>query len=112
MIPTFHAGIHERQFAIICDIHIAMNFALPRLTSLTLLIVVVVKTAAQEPANYVTAEQLQRDVTLLLLEKNIDHVTKQLDSETPSIASLLRRLVIYGRAGQTSRVRSNLRQLS
>jgi len=76
------------------------------LTSLT----VVVNTAGQEQREYVHAEQLQRDVTLLLLDKNIDDVANRVESESPSTASLLRRLVIYGRAGQTSRVRATLQQ--
>ena len=67
--------------------------------------------AFQGTPNYQSAEELQREVTLLLLDKNIDEITKQLDSETPStVASLFRRLAIYGRAGQTSRVRKTLEQ--
>src|SRR5688572_5415505 len=77
------------------------------LTSLS----VVLNAAGQERADYVTAEQVQRDVTFLLLDKNIDDVMKQLETESVSTASLLRRLVIYGRSGQASRVRSTLRQL-
>ena len=73
---------------------------------------VVVNTAGQEKAIY-SAEELQHEVTLLLLEKDINDVTRQLDSEKPAtVASLLRRLVIYNRAGQTSRVRKTLKQLS
>lgn len=61
--------------------------------------------------NYPSAEQLQREVTFLLLDKNINELTRQLDNETPSTAaSLFRRLMIYGRAGQTSRVRQTLEQ--
>ena len=61
---------------------------------------------------YNSAEELQRDVTFLLLSKNINDVTRQLDQETPStVASLLRRLLIYSRAGQSSRVRATLEQL-
>ena len=74
-------------------------------------LLVVLNAAGQERADYVTAEQVQRDVTFLLLDKNIDDVTKQLETESVSTASLLRRLVIYLRAGQASRVRSTLRQL-
>ena len=73
------------------------------LSCLTCLILAL-SAAGQERATYIYAEQLQRDVTLLLLDKNIDDVTKQLETETPSTASLLRRLVIYGRAGQTALV--------
>ena len=76
------------------------------LTSLT----VVVNTAGQEQREYVHAEQLQRDVTLLLHDKNIHDVANRVESESASTASLLRRLVIYGRAGQTSRVRATLQQ--
>ena len=76
-------------------------------------LIAVAKTAAQEPANYQSAEELQRAVTLLLGDKNINDVTTSLDGERPSsVSSLLRRLVIYGRAGQTSRVRATLKQLS
>jgi len=73
---------------------------------------VVVNTAGQESANY-SAEKLQREVTFLLLDKEINDITRQLDSESPStINSLLRRLVIYSRAGQTANVRKTLEQLS
>ena len=59
------------------------------------------------------AEEIQREVTFLLLNKNINDVTKKLDSESStSVDSLLRRLVIYSRAGQISRVRKTLEQLS
>lgn len=69
--------------------------------------------SAQQAANYNPAEAIQRDLTFLLLEKNIDEVTKQLDSETsPTVASLMRRLVIYSRAGHASRVRATLEQLA
>ncbi len=67
---------------------------------------------AGQDANYRSAEQLQREVTLLLLDKKINDVANRLDAESISSASLLRRLVIYGRAGQMSRVRSTLRQLA
>jgi len=68
--------------------------------------------AGQENANYKSADELQREVTFLLLDKNINDVTRQLDSEDAStVTSLLRRLVIYDRAGQTSRVRKTLEQL-
>jgi len=71
-----------------------------------------VSVAAQEKANY-SADELQREVTLLLLEKDINDVTRQLESETPAtVSSLLRRLVIYSRAGQTFSVRKTLEQLS
>lgn len=57
----------------------------------------------QQEAN--SANEIQRDLTLLLLEKPIHDVTSELDSESspPTVASLLRRLVIYSRAGQPSR---------
>ncbi len=68
--------------------------------------------AAQEGQNYQSADDLQRRVTFLLLNKNINEVTRQLDQENPStVNSLLFRLVIYSRAGQTSRVRKTLEQL-
>jgi hypothetical protein len=72
----------------------------------------VLNARAQDKADSISADELQREVTLLLLAKNINEVTKQLDSETPStVASLLRRLVIYSRAGQPARVRATLEQL-
>jgi hypothetical protein len=83
----------------------------------TLLICVVCLTlvsdaAGQERLTYTSAEDLQRDVTFLLLGKNINDVTRELAAESPATAdSLLRRLVIYSRAGQLSRVRETLRQL-
>ena len=41
---------------------------------------------------YHTADELQREVTLLLLEKNINEVTKQLENEPAlTVPSLLRR---------------------
>jgi hypothetical protein len=68
--------------------------------------------AGQEKPTYTSADELQRDVTFLLLGKNINDVTRQLDRESPSTAdSLLRRLVIYSRAGQLSPVRKTLEQL-
>jgi len=73
----------------------------------------VVNTSAQQAANSNSAEEINHDLTLLLLEKNINDVTKQLDRETsPTVASLFRRLVIYGRAGHASRVRETLEQLA
>ena len=73
---------------------------------------VVLNTAGQEGAYY-SPDELQREVTFLLLEKDINDVTRQLDSESPStINSLLRRLVIYSRAGQTANVRKTMEQLS
>jgi hypothetical protein len=71
----------------------------------------VVNTAGQE-ATY-SADELQREVTLVLLDKNINDVTRQFDSESPStVHSMLSRLVIYSRAGQTANVRKTLEQLS
>lgn len=81
------------------------KFLLICLASMTL----VVNAAGQD---YQSADDLQREVSLLLLDKNINDITRQLDSESPTtVASLLRRLVIYSRAGQTSRVRKTLQQL-
>lgn len=72
----------------------------------------VVDSTAQETTDYPSLNQLQRDVTFLLLTRNINDVTKELDSEgSTTLASMLRRLVIYGRAGQTSRVRKTLEHL-
>jgi hypothetical protein len=68
--------------------------------------------AGQEKTHYQSADGLQREITFLLLDKNINDVTRQLDSEeASSVTSLLRRLVIYARAGQTSRVIRSLEQL-
>ena len=73
----------------------------------------VLNAAGQEKTRYHFADQLQREITFLLLDKNINDVTRQLDSEDAStVASLLRRLVIYDRAGQTSRVSKTLEQLA
>ncbi len=56
---------------------------------------------------------LQRQVTLPLLDKNINDVTKHLDGESEAtVSSLFFRLVVYSRAGQTSRVRKTLEQLA
>ncbi len=66
----------------------------------------------QDRNDYQTADQLQRQVTLLLLDKPINEVTRQFDSESPStVASLFLRLMVYGRAGQSARVRKTLEQL-
>jgi tetratricopeptide (TPR) repeat protein len=71
----------------------------------------VVNTAGQG-AIY-SADELQREVTLVLLDKNINDVTRQFDSESPStVNSLLSRFVIYSRAGRTANVRKTLEQLS
>ena len=68
--------------------------------------------AGQEKTHYQSADGLQREITFLLLDKNINDVTRQLDSEeASSVTSLVRRLVIYARAGQTSRVIRSLEQL-
>jgi hypothetical protein len=75
-------------------------------------LIVVVNTAGQEQTSYRSAEALQREVTFLLLDQNINEVTNRLESESASTASLIRRLVIYQRAGQTSRISSTIRQLS
>ncbi|HEY0725861.1 MAG TPA: hypothetical protein VGD41_18075, partial [Pyrinomonadaceae bacterium] len=73
----------------------------------------VLNAAAQEKTQYYFADGLQREVTLLLLDKDINDVTRQLESEdASSVNSLLRRLVIYERAGQTSRVNKTLEQLA
>ena len=72
----------------------------------------VVNAAGQQRDGYQSADEIQRDVTRLLLDKNINDVIKQLDKEEAStVDSLLRRLVIYSRAGQTSRIRKTLEQL-
>src|SRR5688572_29492120 len=79
------------------------------LASLTLL----VNAAGQQRDGYQSAEEIQREVTLLLLDTNINDVIKQLVKEdSSSVDSLLHRLVIYSRAGQTSRVRKTLEQLA
>ena len=89
------------------------NFTMYRILPICLLsLIVVLNVAAQEQADYVSAEQLQREVTLLLIDKNINDVADRLETEGASSASLLRRVVIYGRAGQTARVRSTLKQLA
>ncbi len=73
----------------------------------------VVNAAGQQQANYTSADEIQRDLTFLLLEKNINEVTRQLESEDSStVSALLRRLVIYTRAGQPSQVRRTLEQLA
>jgi hypothetical protein len=85
------------------------------LISLTCLasLMVVANASAQQAANYNSAEEINHDLTLLLLDKNINDVTKQLDNETsPTVASLFRRLVIYSRAGHASQVRTTLEQLA
>ena len=75
-------------------------------------LVSIISAAGQETAKYESAEALQREVTFLLLGKNINEVINDLESEPPtSVASLLRRLVIYGRAGRASRIRATLEQL-
>jgi hypothetical protein len=67
----------------------------------------------QDRAGYLSAGELQRDVTFLLLDKNINDITRQLDAEVASsVPALLRRLIIYSRAGQQSRVKTTLEQLS
>ena len=73
----------------------------------------VVNAAGQQQANYTSADEIQRDLTFLLLEKNVNEVTRQLESEGSStVTGMLRRLVIYTRAGQPSQVRRTLEQLA
>lgn len=76
-------------------------------------VILVQNVAGQEKAQYQSADELQREVTFLLLDKTINDVTKQRDiANSSTVASLLRGLVIYSRAGQTSRVRKTLEQLA
>jgi hypothetical protein len=78
------------------------------ITFLTLALTV----SGQETLRYKSADELQRDVTFLLLDKNINEVIRQLDTVKPSTAdALLQRLIIYSRAGQLSQVRKTLEQL-
>src|ERR1700752_3398454 len=85
------------------------KFLLICLACLTL----VLNAAGQEKTGYQSADQLQREITFLLLDKNISDVTRQLDSEdAATVTSLLRRLVIYVRSGQTARVSKTLEQLA
>jgi len=78
-----------------------------------LCLALVVDAAGQQRADYTSADEIQRDLTFLLLEKDINDVTRQLESEGSStVTSLLRRLVIYSRAGQPSQVRRTLEQLA
>jgi hypothetical protein len=67
----------------------------------------------QQNSNQSSADDIQRDLTLLLLKDNINDVVRQLESEgSASVPALLRRLVLYSRAGQPSRVRTTLEQLA
>lgn len=70
--------------------------------------------AAGQPApNDTSADEIQRDVIFLLLKEDINDVTRQLENDRSStVTSLLRRLVIYNRAGQPSQVRRTLEQLA
>src|SRR6185503_4667139 len=69
--------------------------------------------AGAQTKTYRTADDLQRDITFLLLEKNIDEVANQLARERPTTsAALIYRLAIYSRAGQDMRVAQTLKELS
>ncbi|HKP38338.1 MAG TPA: hypothetical protein VJT71_15875 [Pyrinomonadaceae bacterium] len=69
--------------------------------------------AGSQTKTYRTAEDLQRDITFLLLEKNIDEVTSQLArTKATSSDALLYRLAIYSRAGQELRVGQTLEALA
>ena len=71
-----------------------------------------VLTSSAQERDSISADALQRDVTRLLLNKNINDVTRQLDiAVAASVPSLLRRLVIYSRAGQLTQVSKTLQQL-
>jgi hypothetical protein len=74
-------------------------------------LVLVVDASGQQKAFYTSADDIQRNLTFLLLEKNINDVAKQRESLS-SITSVLRRLLIYSRAGQQSQVRGMLEQLA
>jgi hypothetical protein len=53
-------------------------------------LVFVLKAVAQQAATYESADELQREITSLLLERDINEVIKQLESENPStVAPLL-----------------------
>ena len=73
----------------------------------------VVNALGQQNANHSSADDIQRELTFLLLKNNINDVAKQLESESSAtLPTLLRRLVVYSRAGQPSRVRTTLEQLA
>ena len=44
----------------------------------------VANAAGQQQTNYTSADEIQRDLTFLLLDKNINEVTRQLESEGSS----------------------------
>jgi hypothetical protein len=76
-------------------------------------LVFVLNASGQLEATPQSADEIEKEITSLLLNKDINDVIKQLESEKPStVAPLLRRLVIYSRAGHTSRVRNTLKQLA
>ena len=76
-------------------------------------LVFVLNASGQQEASNQSADEIEKEITSLLLNKDISEVIKQLENEKPStVAPLLRRLIIYSRAGHTSRVRDTLKQLA
>src|SRR6185436_4558575 len=68
---------------------------------------------AQETKPYPTIADMQRDITRVLLDKNLTNLTNELARErTASTAPLLWRLAVFARAGQRTRVRQTLAQLA
>ena len=68
---------------------------------------------AQDAKPYPSIAEMERDGSLLLLEKNLTHVTNELARvRVAATAPLLWRLSVYARAGQKARVRSTLEQLA
>ena len=68
---------------------------------------------AQETKPYRTIADMQRDITRVLLDKNLTNLTNELARErTASTAPLLWRLAVFARAGQRTRVRQTLAQLA
>jgi hypothetical protein len=68
---------------------------------------------AQETKSYPTIADMQRDITQVLLDRNLTTLTNELAREqTVSTAPLLWRLAVFARAGQRTRVRQTLAQLA
>lgn len=71
------------------------------------------RAGAQEPLDGSSAVSLQRDITLLLLDKDVGVVANQLAKEhTTTVAPLIRQLEIFLRAGHPDRVRQTIAQLA
>src|SRR5438034_4609330 len=84
--------------------------------ALSLCVVVLVfagNLCAQEKTSYSSMAEMQREITLLLLDKNLTEVANELaHTKANSTVPLMWRLAVFARAGQRARVHQTLQELA